>query len=564
MFKSFEEAVSVKVIGLTQPVVDYINDSEGIVSYAARVSNPANQTNFDTAAGLLRYCAREGHWSVFEMANAIIEIKAPRDISRQILRHASARFQEFCVAEGTKIYTYTKKGTGKRIKIEDLYKRQQSPQYWNMADNLVKVFNEETGLLEYAKIKEVFNTGVKPVYEMTLENGKKITSTKDHKFLTFEGFKKLEDISKGDMVGCNGAPVHQDYNWLKKAKEESLSRGGLQYIADKADVSYHTIRKWLKRNGLSYTKKEVALYTEAWNKGLPTEDQPNYGKTYCEVVRGKMRISARKGKESNLYLNGNKSYDTISFSDKSRQFSYSYKNKLLKEQGYKCAISGDPITEDSCEVDHIEPVFKRPDLAFDEGNLQAISIEQHRIKTKKESNERKTTARYSPVKEIKYVGEVQTYDIEVDHVSHNYVAEGIITHNSQRYAAVGEDMFVFREARYQDTTNRQNSIELDGRDEDQELGYWWIQQQIKVLEVVQKAYKEALVRGIAKECARVVLPEGLTMSSMYMNATLRTWIHYANLREGNGTQKEHIIVAKKVKRELEGIFPNIMSLYKSE
>jgi len=220
--KSFEEQVSVKIIGITKPVVDFIPDSEGIVSYSARVSSPHNQDNFDTAAGLLRYCARNGHWSVFEMCNAVIEIKAPRDISRQILRHKSAAFQEF----------------------------------------------------------------------------------------------------------------------------------------------------------------------------------------------------------------------------------------------------------------------------------------------------------------------------------------------SQRYAEVTEDMFVWREARLQDDKNRQNSFDT----EDAELQQWWIATQEEVIDMVTKKYQEARKKGIAKECARVILPEGNTMSSLYMNGTLRTWIHYATLRDGNGTQKEHIVVANKVKEELTKLFPNVMEI----
>lgn len=87
--------IEVKLIGVTMPVVDYIPDSQGIISHAARVSNPQNQNNYETAEGLLKYCSRENHWSVFEMGNAVVEIKAPRDIARQILRHGSMKFQEF-------------------------------------------------------------------------------------------------------------------------------------------------------------------------------------------------------------------------------------------------------------------------------------------------------------------------------------------------------------------------------------------------------------------------------------------------------------------------------------
>lgn len=87
--------IKVKAIGVTQPLVDFIPNSEGIISYAARVSAPQNQTNFDTADKLLGYCAKNSHWSVFETCSITMEIEAPRDICRQILRHRSFSFQEF-------------------------------------------------------------------------------------------------------------------------------------------------------------------------------------------------------------------------------------------------------------------------------------------------------------------------------------------------------------------------------------------------------------------------------------------------------------------------------------
>lgn len=220
--KEYEEAINVRLIGVTQPVVSYIPDSEGLISYQARVSNPKNQDNFDTALGLLKFCAREGHWSVFQMVNAVIEIEAPRDISRQILRHQSMDFQEF----------------------------------------------------------------------------------------------------------------------------------------------------------------------------------------------------------------------------------------------------------------------------------------------------------------------------------------------SQRYAAVEEDMFVLREARLQDEKDRQNSIDTD----DEGMREWWKGAQQEIIEHAQCLYDIALQKGIAKECARVILPEGNTMSRMYINGNMRSWIHYCNLRGGNGTQQEHIQLIPKIREELEGYFPNITKM----
>ncbi len=130
---------------------------------------------------------------------------------------------------------------------------------------------------------------------------------------------------------------------------------------------------------------------------------------------------------------------------------------------------------------------------------------------------------------------------------------------SQRYAdptAELDDAFVLREARLQDTKNRQNSVELDMNDEQQKLlALEWERAQKRILFTVKKEYKWALDNGIAKEQARAVLPEGLTVSKMYMNGTLRSWIHYIQLRSANGTQKEHIEVAQKCAEVIAKVFP---------
>lgn len=124
---------------------------------------------------------------------------------------------------------------------------------------------------------------------------------------------------------------------------------------------------------------------------------------------------------------------------------------------------------------------------------------------------------------------------------------------SQRYADASQLGFEVREARMQDLKNRQNSIETDN----QALAAWWETYQKKVIEVATDAYKFALEKGIAKEQARAVLPEGITGSRMYMNGTLRSWVHYIQLRSGNGTQKEHRDIAIACADAIEPIFPMI-------
>lgn len=125
---------------------------------------------------------------------------------------------------------------------------------------------------------------------------------------------------------------------------------------------------------------------------------------------------------------------------------------------------------------------------------------------------------------------------------------------SQRYAEVDKlPPAPLREARLQDTKNRQNSISV----EDEALQDWWEQEQDLCVKNTQAIYQLALQKGIAKEVARAVLPEGLTTSRMYMNGTLRSWIHFYQLRSGNGTQKETRLIAEDIGVFIEGWFPNI-------
>lgn len=122
---------------------------------------------------------------------------------------------------------------------------------------------------------------------------------------------------------------------------------------------------------------------------------------------------------------------------------------------------------------------------------------------------------------------------------------------SQRYAEVDESQFCTREARIKHDTDRQSSVECTSAEDID----WWLQAQLSVLEVTQGVYREALKRNFAKEVARVVLPEGLTLSTLYMKGSIRSWIHYLALRNGNGTQKEHQQIALGISAAVSKLFP---------
>ena len=160
-------------------------------------------------------------------------------------------------------------------------------------------------------------------------------------------------------------------------------------------------------------------------------------------------------------------------------------------------------------------------------------------------------AHWSPLEMVNACLEIETTrDIAHQIVRHRSFA---FQEFSQRYAEPKEmgDMFEFAEARLQDSKNRQNSIQTENVMIHQE----WFEQQEKVINACTEAYEWAIENNIAKEQARKILPEGLTKTRLYMNGTLRSWIHYIELRSANGTQKEHMEIAHACAKVIADIFP---------
>ena len=160
-------------------------------------------------------------------------------------------------------------------------------------------------------------------------------------------------------------------------------------------------------------------------------------------------------------------------------------------------------------------------------------------------------AHWSPLEMVSACLEIQTTrDIAHQIVRHRSFS---FQEFSQRYADPNDqgDMFEYSEARLQDEKNRQNSIEVD----DEKLQLDWLHAQMRIAHLAKKEYDWAIKKGIAKEQARKVLPEGITKTTLYMNGTLRSWIHYIELRGANGTQKEHMEIAHACAKVIAEIFP---------
>lgn len=536
----------VKLISITP-------EAEKQIAYCARVSNPNNQDNPDISK-LIKYCYEHKHWSIFEMANMCLEITTSRAIAPQILRHKSFNFQEFCIAGDSIITLKLPSGATYKRSIEHLYRLQARPN-GHIKQNglpLARIFDGEKFTI--ARIKEVFKTGIKPCFKITLADGKTITCTKEHKFLTRDGFSDLESIvglslnntkaamSKKGIVATNGGFAYHDKEYLLNLKEESIkNKTGVKGIAEKLNISYHTVRKWLKNNNIQFTPKEVASYTKLWNRG-------KFGyklKPHSLETIEKMRKSARRGKDNNLYRGGVERSERMKIAD----WCGSIRAEKLIEANYECVNCK---SNKKLELDHIVSVYASKELAYEKSNIQVLCkkchLEKHRLNGdtkiwRQMSKGNTLTVKWQTIEKIEYVGEIETYDLEIDNENHNYIANGIVVHNSGRYSdysSLGEYPFQEIEPRRQDAKNRQNSFD----DLDDETKDWFKTNLNNLQQQGLNLYNEALERGIAKESARFFLPPALT-SRLYMNGTIRSWIHYLDVRLDPSTQKEHREIAEK-------------------
>lgn len=547
--------MNINLVSITSPLIEGVKTAEELITYCARVSNPSNQLNMETAPKLIKYLIEHKHFSPFEMISCCFEIQTTRAIAAQILRHRSFSFQEFCITGDSLITTVLPKNElPNYIPIKKLFDRRN----WKSHKNIkVRVFDEKNKVFTTSRIKEVFYTGVKPVYEITLSDGKQIKCTKEHKFYTPSGFQPLCDIvgldtnyhlmTKIGHIGVNGVPVYQSREWLQQAKSESITNGGgVKFIADKAKCSYHTIRKWLKISDLRFTQKEVASYRPIWNKN---KFGYKVAKIMTEAHKNAIR-AARSGAKSNWWKGGCLRSDRLRIAD----WCQTIRARKLKDADYSCVQCG---SHERLELDHIIPVWQDKEKAYLYENIQVLCSKCHRLKHKlsgeakiwrQKSRGNTLTVKFTKIEKIKFLGNQETFDLEVDHDSHNYVANKILVHNSQRYSKVNSLEKI--QWRKQGVTNRQVG--------DEPVKLTEIQRILvdKAQYFAIEAYNSLVHGGMAKECARMVLPLN-TETTLFMSGTLRSWIHYLELRTSEDTQKEHREIALAIQKKIIELFPSV-------
>ena len=493
---------SVKLIWITP-------GAEEVISYCARVSNPQNQDNLDTAPKLIKYCIKNRHWSIFEQANMCVEINTTRAISAQILRHRSFTFQEFCLDGETKITVISPSGNIQRLKIKDLHRMWSSPKFKSRS---AKAYDAELDRFIDAPIASVYKSGEKPVYKFKVKTNyseKEISCTREHKVFTKEkGFVDFGIAYDEKLtIALNGAPAEPIYT--KKEVLEEYAWMGSTKFAEEFGIASITARKWFHLHGIKpFNPNSVAS---------SAVDAP--------------------------------------FEAKLQSFMKWARNNIRKSNCEECGHDG---SINRLELSHVIAHDGDPIYAFAPDNLKTLCAKCHRrhdIDTQNKSYgwTFNCKAKWGTIESQEYLGIRETYDIEMDHPTHNFVANGIVVHNSTRYQDVGIlGSSVVPHLRRQDQKNRQNSVDDLTTETTQRL-----YRRIGTLfEDAEHLYKEMLSEGVAKECARSVLPLA-SPTRLYANGTIRSWITYIALREKHGTQREHMVIAKDIKTILCGQLPTI-------
>lgn len=454
----------------------------------------------------------------------------------------------------------------------------------------LRMCNEETGVIEHTRIADIWQSGTKPVYRVTLENGYQIKMTEDHRCLTEKGWMTLRQAtdlrrtasgavvwdSESPAFAANGESAHRNYEWLAARRREQRSIGE---IAAQAGVSYHTIRKSLAKFNLQYSPKERGRLSGDKQRG---QKRGKINRApLSEQALSKIR-AARSGERSNFWKGGASS-ERANIARWTREQAA----RVHARYDYSCAICQ---SHKNLHAHHVAPVWNEPERARDFDNLVSLCGACHRrlhgqnLELRFQEvfyrggalrdfwNEHPTPAPqparkprpaslrlmriYSPVARIEYAGDEMTYDVEVTGPFHNFVANGFVVHNSYneisyRYVEVEDEFYVPVELRAQDTKNKQASLGGSFAEEQNAEGCALIE---AAYAAAYQNYKQLLQMGVAREMARIVLPVGM-YTQFYVAYNARSLMNFVRLRMGEGAQTEIRLYAEAMNRIFKEVMP---------
>lgn len=545
-----------------------------------------------------------GNTTPLEKVRFEFHVKLPLFIARQWMRHRMG-----CLAGDTQLYFDLPSGKPwKRynLTIEEIYNRWQATKNKHRPDKQLNPYHkkdcvkkmrlrmcdESTGKISHTNIVDVWKSGVKSVYRVTLDNGYQIKMTKDHRCLTSSGWQTMGDAvnlhhnldtnlvawDADCSFAVNGMPIYQSKKWLSDMR---LNGASVQEMADAAGCSCPTIRAWLKKHQLQFSKEErqklspIGVGKTPWNKGEKYKfGSRKWSKKHLDAIR-----RARSGPASNFWKGG-----VSSDRQNIGRWTTEQSSKVHKSNEYKCKICNS--NKELC-VHHIIPVWMDATLAKDINNLTTLCKSCHTrlhaynaesafvyaykkgttksfwemvkvpqiAKNKPKPKVKRLEQTWANISSVEYIGEEMTYDLEVAGPYHNFVANGFIVHNSfneasGRYSILPDQFYIPNPLRKQSSTNRQGSsnevvsgipVFSPGLDE-QENPQTYIEDLCKS---AYEEYENLLEVGTARELARSVLPVNI-YTEFYWTVDLWNLMHFLRLRIDDHAQYEIRVYANAI------------------
>lgn len=565
-------------------LVDYMGTDDS-VERAARVSYGYGTRKRSRTRGLIRYLRRHRHTTPSEMVEFKFHCCMPIFVARQWVRHRTA-----CLAEGTEVYFDLPGGIERRgnqlykLPIEEIWTRfqptrnrtrpdkQGNPYY--KRDRVRKMYlrqmNEDSGRIQHTRIVDVFRNGPKPVFRMTLADGKQIEATADHRFLFEDGWSTLREATglreqggravwrPGDYyLYVNGTrelrpELYRDPDWLHEVYHER--RLSAREVAELCGASEPTIRKWLRKHGISAhpSRRGFQKGHAPWNKGKTYRLGPR--KLSDEWIEANHR--ARAGAASNFWKGGvSDGREAIA------RWTTQVAPQIHRRNQWTCQLCHNVSNE--LHAHHVVPVWADESLARKKSNLTTLCGDCHRkirgrelefveelggpaVKAEWEPKPRipwnsLRRAKLVRVESFEFVGTKETYDLEVEGPHHNFVANGIVTHNSlneysARYSLL--PLLYYTPDRedfaLQSRTNRQGR---EGEAAAEELYRRAVERWEDLRSRASDVYTELLEEDLARELARIDLPLSI-YTQWYWKIDLHNLFHFLTLRVDDHAQHE--------------------------
>ena len=508
-----------------------------------------------------------GHGSVFEHANySLLFYGISRSVTHELIRHRAGF--GFCLTGDTLIYSprsdHGRPSGSKKRRLDDLYAMTKTHHGRSRIKLLrLRCLDEQTGTFTTGKVNSIVCSGRKPVFTVTLSDGKSITTTKEHRFLSNSGWQSLQDIvgnlsvspsglavyDKFDAkIMVNGQFMYKDRDWLH---EHYITKGlSHEDMASIAGVSKHTIRSWIGKHNLQKPLGSWTIGVSPWNTGKRYKT----GIPFSEEAR--IKISEHMKGEKNHRWKGGTTAKSITL----RRGVEKVRSSIYVRDNYICRLCGK--NSNKLTIHHILPVWARLDLVCEPDNLVTLcrschlKVNHHEEeyieifgRKQEELNgitrpvERKPRLIPKSVKivSIVYAGEQMTYDIEMEAPNHNFVANGIITHNSQlsqRYVSGRMLRFVERpEYQGDDFLHNQFLQRIERAADEYAMLTNRLLEMQKAGTSILTAEAKTDLRKKVQQSARSVLPNE-TEAPIVVTGNARAWRHFIEERASTHAEVE--------------------------